>query len=128
MSVYFKSKKDTKRFMSQSKKILKQYAKVSEKDLQRSILDYINALGGVAVKFNNFGFRKLDGGWIPPRELGISDILACYKGRFIAIEVKSTGKKASNTQMEFLIRVDRAGGIGLCTDNIDEVISLLDKL
>lgn len=50
---------------------------------------------------------------------GVSDLLACYKGRFIAIEVKAPGKRGnlSDAQARFLDAVEKAGGIAIVADD-----------
>lgn len=101
---------------------MKKLLKANEKETQSTILEYLTRIGAVVVKFNNVGiYIKKTGKYIPPRDLGVSDILACYKGLFFAIEVKSTGKKPTDNQLNFLQRVRDAGGIAFWTDNIDEV-------
>ena len=103
--------------------------KAKEKQTQRAVLEYLGGIGAVAVKFNNVGiFKSKTGAWIPPRDLGVSDILACYKGKFIAIEIKSEGKKPTDWQLNFITRVNNAGGLAFWTDNIDQVIKTFEKL
>ena len=46
-------------------------------------------------------------------------------GRFVAIEVKGPGGKASPDQLRFLAEVRRAGGIGIVAYSIDDVIEAL---
>ena len=41
---------------------------------------------------------------------GVSDLLVCYFGMFWAIELKMDGKKPTPLQMQFTMKVDRAGG------------------
>jgi penicillin-binding protein-related factor A (putative recombinase) len=53
---------------------------------------------------------------------GVADILGCYKGRMIAIELKSPKGKATPDQERFLQNVNDAGGIGFVARTIDEVI------
>ncbi len=102
--------------------------KVKEKELQKAILDYLKLKGAVAVKFNNVGiFIPGSGKYIPPREKGISDILACYKGSFLAIEVKGTDGKPTPEQLDFIDRVNKVGGYGIWVNNIDQVINLIEK-
>jgi len=100
----------------------------TEKITQKSILEYIKSRGGVAVKINNGGIRKPDGKFIPPRQKGVSDILACYKGKFIAIEVKDIGKKPSDNQVAFLDQVINAEGLAICADNLAVVEDLLNEI
>jgi penicillin-binding protein-related factor A (putative recombinase) len=99
--------------------------KESEKDIQKIILDDLSYRGAVEIKFNNVGIRKADGKYIPPRQLGVPDILACYKGRFIAIEVKSTGKKPTEHQQAFLNRITEAKGYAFWVDSVDQYFTAM---
>ena len=103
----------------------------NEKDTQKAILDYLNTIGAVAIKIYNGGiFNPKNQRYFFPyqNQYGVSDIIACYKGKFIAIEVKSPGRKPTDFQLEFLQRVKNCGGIGIWTDNIDEVINVLSSI
>ena len=64
-----------------------------EQDIQDKIMDYIKSIGGLPVKFNNIGIYA---------KAGVSDILACIRGRFVAIEVKKPGNKPSALQDNFI--------------------------
>jgi len=44
---------------------------------------------------------------------GTSDILACVDGRFVAIEAKAGDNKPTALQVEYLARVEAAGGVAL---------------
>lgn len=62
---------------------------------------------------------------------GISDILLCVEGRFVAIELKIEGNKPSRLQLEFLKNIKDAGGVsgvaytwGEVKDVLREVIDL----
>lgn len=61
---------------------------------------------------------------------GIADRLICYKGKFIAIELKredGKGKESDNQKIEReLIR--RAGGIAIVADNLDDIKSVFERL
>ena len=46
-------------------------------------------------------------------ESGISDILGCADGRFVAIEVKINNNWFSAVQIEFLRSIDKAGGVAV---------------
>ena len=62
---------------------------------------------------------------------GVSDIIALYKGRFIAIECKADEKKLpTELQKRFLQRVIEWGGLGLVIHdkNIDMLQASLDIL
>ena len=53
---------------------------------------------------------------------GISDIIGCYNGRMIAIEIKKPGGKATGDQLRFLASVNQAGGIGFMASSTEDVV------
>lgn len=57
---------------------------------------------------------------------GVPDIIACVKGRFVAIECKANGNKPTELQLRELHKIHKAGGI---TFVIDEAgVPLIAKL
>lgn len=90
-----------------------------EQDIQESIMHYISSIGGLPIKFNNIGIYA---------KAGVSDILACIKGRFVAIEVKRPGKKPSALQAQFITAVNNIGGIAFWADNLQDVKDKLKEL
>lgn len=91
-------------------------------------MDYLELIGALVVKVNNVGIMKSNGSFIPPRQKGVSDLIICYKGRFIAIEVKIPGNKPTPFQLAFIEQVKSAGGIGEVMYSFDELKSYIDKL
>lgn len=49
------------------------------------------------------------------------DILACVNGRFVAIEVKQPGGKATVRQKLIIDQIRAAGGTAILADSADEV-------
>lgn len=51
---------------------------------------------------------------------GIPDIIACWKGRFIGIEVKAPGKTGAVTELQkFQINgINAAGGVAVVVDSV----------
>ena len=90
-----------------------------EQDIQTSIMNYISSIGGLPIKFNNIGIYA---------KAGVSDILACVKGRFVAIEVKRPGKKPTALQNIFIEAINQIGGIAFWTDNLQDVKEKLKGL
>lgn len=90
-----------------------------EQNIQTAIMNYISSIGGLPVKFNNMGIYA---------KAGVSDILACIKGRFVAIEVKRPGKKPSDLQERFLDAVNTIGGFAFWADSLQEVKDKLKEL
>ena len=94
-----------------------------EKQIENQILDWLNLIDGCfAIKINTVGifdpkrkvYRKNNN---PHIHNGTSDILACYRGRFCAIEVKAGYGKPSENQKLFLQRVEKAGGVSFWTND-----------
>lgn len=63
-----------------------------------------------ALKLNFPGLRPIKIHGSEYQEAGISDLICCYKGLFIAIEVKQPGKFPEPIQAYFLKTIERAGG------------------
>lgn len=92
---------------------------MKEQNVQTKIMNYIKSIGGLPVKFNNVGIYA---------KAGVSDILACIKGRFVAIEVKRPGGKPSQLQLQFIDAINSIGGIAFIADNLDTVKDKLKEL
>ncbi len=78
---------------------------MTEQQLQTRIIQDMGSMGGYVVKV------------IQGTRAGIPDIIACYRGRFIAIEVKAEGKVASPLQWENFARINKAGGTSYLIDS-----------
>lgn len=81
--------------------------------------------------------RARGGEWFPfPRtrfaQSGISDILGCYRGRFVAIELKrpdGVGKYgATKTQLAFLERVIKSQGVAIVAASYDVIEIALQRI
>ena len=59
---------------------------------------------------------------------GIPDIICCYKGLFIGLELKQEKGKATELQKKKLEAINNAGGIGLVVRSVEEVDKLLNEL
>ena len=60
--------------------------------------------------------------------MGIPDILACLKGRFIGIEAKAGNNKPTDLQTLNLKRIDEAGGLALVIneENLNQLEFILE--
>lgn len=58
-----------------------------------------------------------------PVQMGLGsrtlDLLVCWRGKFIAIEVKRVGGKPTKMQEQIIKDIEKAGGIAFCTDTPD---------
>ena len=85
-----------------------------ESAIQRAISDYLIGLPDcwvVKVMASN--------------KRGTPDLLAVINGRFVAIEVKAPGGKASKLQIAQLRRIESAGGIAILAETVEDVIACL---
>ena len=117
-----------------------------ERDIQRAILDLLRTLPGVVAWKTGGGLLPLaDGRRVRMGRKGVSDIVgwlewcvvqkgpskecvgakSSHVARFLAIEVKRPGQRATEAQMEFLDSVVRAGGIAIIASSVDDVVAVL---
>ena len=89
-----------------------------EQAIQTSIIRYIKSIGGLPIKQNQIGIYA---------QAGVPDIIACIKGRFVAIEVKRPGKKPEPIQEAFLESITKKGGLAFWSDNLDKVKSIVKE-
>jgi hypothetical protein len=79
----------------------------------KKILEFLRAKGGRWV--------KIHGGDNPFQEVGIPDILGCYRGKAIAIEAKTPAGQLSVKQRLFLKEWGEAGGYSLVATSLASV-------
>jgi len=94
--------------------------KLKESNITHQILDMLNALPGV------FAYKHWGG---PMGKKGVHDIICCFRGRFVSIEVKSPNlakAKYSPDQEKFAWRVKHAEGVCMCVQSCEEVVKRLN--
>ena len=104
----------------------------TEHEIQASILQYLELVGAVAVRVNA-GMTVIQGEGGKRRAVrgapaGTADILACWHGRYIAIECKTHRGKTTPAQDDFLNRVRAAGGIAIvarCAEDVEQMLEAL---
>jgi Holliday junction resolvase len=89
-----------------------------EKNIENNIKKYLKSKGAYYVKYFGNSFSQV----------GVPDILACYKGRFIGIEVKNEKGKTSPLQDFNLMEIKKAGGISLVARDPKDVETVLDNI
>lgn len=87
-----------------------------ESELVKRTKAYIKEHGGYVVKT------------APPIEAGTPDLLVCWHGRFVGIELKAKGKKPRLLQHARMQSIRQAGGVAFWADNMESVISELGML
>lgn len=82
--------------------------KLSEQKLQTAIIHYLRTKGAYVVKTMTVS------------KAGVPDILACYQGHFVAIEVKA-GSKLTELQKVNIKQINESGGIAFVAYSIKDV-------
>ena len=88
-----------------------------EKLITNAILDYLRDKGAFA--------EKIHGGGMQPR---LVDILSCYRGNFIALEVKAREMEPTGAQRYILELVDKADGWSACVWSVEQVVKICDQI
>lgn len=88
---------------------------MAEKDTVKAIIRAIKDSGGYAIKHHGSHVS----------EAGTPDILACYKGLAILIEVKEEGRKPTKIQRARLRQWKASGALTMWCDHIEPVKKLL---
>ena len=57
---------------------------------------------------------------------GIPDIIVCYRGKFIAFEVKQPGRKLTILQQKVITSINNAGGWALKVESVDDVKTVIE--
>jgi hypothetical protein len=74
-----------------------------------------------------FAFKTQSGGY--GGMVGIPDLICCYRGYFLAIEVKRPGSGSlTEIQRDTLKRIAAAGGVAVVVDHKSQVDWILDRV
>ena len=99
---------------------------MSEQDIQSEVLVAISAIPGCLAWRANSGIAvTASRNIIRANVKGCADILACYRGRFIAIEVKTAVGRQSQQQRRFQAAVERAGGLYVLARSAADALAAL---
>lgn len=103
--------------------------KLSERQVLRTCLNILKTHPKVAFAWRQNVGAAMSPGGIAIRFAfrGCSDILgALIGGRFLAVEAKATGCKATPVQESFLRAVNESGGLGVCVDDPQKLVDALE--
>lgn len=93
----------------------------AEKKFENKIKSELHSRGAWRVKFFSNAFTPA----------GVPDILACYRGKFLGIEVKGGSSYGlTDLQKYNLKKIREAGGIGICVypSGWEQFLEILDRL
>lgn len=102
--------------------------RLSERQVLRACLNALQAHPKVLFAWRqNVGVMKQKSRTIRFAFKGCSDLVGCLEGgRWLAVECKATGEKATDAQQAFLDRVNEAGGLGVCVDDAADLVEALN--
>lgn len=104
---------------------------LSESQVQKQIIAWLELQKDTTViRYNAIGIPLGETGKFRPiRMKGISDLICCVRGKFLAIEVKrEKGGKLSVYQRAFLQTVKEVGGYAIVANNLDTVIKTVNLI
>nr|DAF84365.1 MAG TPA: Nuclease [Caudoviricetes sp.] len=94
---------------------------MKEAVFSRSVTKYLESVGAIVNNQTGSMFSKV----------GVSDLLICYKGIFIALELKVGNYQPDPLQIVYLQKVRESGGIGLLLrdtlEDLETVIYMIDN-
>lgn len=88
-----------------------------ETRIQTGIINYLN--GQKILNWRMSGALNL---------LGFPDVLACYKGRFVALEVKTEKYAPTRQQIKVMSDIKKAGGYAVIVRSIEDVVKVLEDI
>ena len=88
------------------------YKPRDEKSVEDQIKQYIKEHGGLCYKIHGGDLYQ---------EVGIPDLLCCWKGLFFGIEVKDPQGKPSAIQLAQGARIKKAGGHFIIAKSLEDV-------
>lgn len=91
-----------------------------ERDVVAAIKKYLASLG------SDVFFWKEHGG--PYGTSGVPDIICCYKGRFLGLEVKMPTGALTELQKRAIARINRAGGIASRVESVADVQKIIAQV
>ena len=91
--------------------------KMKEKTITNQILKYLKSLPEC------FAFKEHGGLY---GTSGIPDIIVCYKGKFLAFEVKTEKGKLSKLQEMAIAKIRKANGMAFKVTSLEEVKKILE--
>lgn len=89
-----------------------------EGKLSKRIQAYLRGRGAYVFKVHGSEFQ----------EPGTPDLLCCYRGHFIGLELKMPGEKPSPKQVYIMGLIREAGGVAHVASSIDDVERILERM
>lgn len=89
-------------------------------ELTRKIISFIYPKFGFAWRQNSTGIVDPIKGFRTGAKKGVSDILACVSGKFVAIEIKIGKDRLSDEQVGFIKSIQFTGGVAMVVSSWED--------
>lgn len=101
--------------------------KISEKHIQKAILDYLSYKNIFHYRQNSGAFKTESGGYMRTASVsGLPDIVAIKDGIYIGLEVKTATGRQSKEQKDIESKITAAGGLYLVVRSLDDVRKIFE--
>ncbi len=90
-------------------------SKKRESKIQEDVIEYLTSRGAYVVKIHVGSYQTQ----------GVSDIVCCYRGRYIALELKRPNEEPTRLQEYRIEQTINAGGIAKVVSSVEEVKEVL---
>jgi len=98
---------------------------MTEGEVQKAVFEDLKARAMPGVVFwhvpNDKSSRRKAG-----FRAGVSDVHALHRSKFYVVELKKTGGRATEDQLEFIADVNHAGGFGCVAEGLPEALGILE--
>ena len=100
----------------------------SEKEILKSILEYLGIMKIFVWRNNSGALRTESGGFVRFGATGAPDIVGLLPGgQFFGIEVKRHGGKQTDAQRSFEEAIKKQGGVYILVFSLDEVVYFIES-
>lgn len=92
-----------------------------ETKLQSKIIKWLEEHGAIVLRTNSGVFTGESGNRVQGTAAGTSDLTCCWRGRFVAIEVKAENGTTTDKQERYINRVNASGGLAFVARSVEDV-------
>ena len=100
-------------------------------ELTKQILEYLFREGAFVWRNNSLPVPiTVNGrvvGYRPGSKSGVPDIVGCYKGRWLGIEVKTSKDRLSDVQRAFIANMKRVGGLVYVAHDFESFVEWFEQ-
>jgi len=98
-------------------------------ELTNKIIDHIYRAGGYAWRASSTGvYDTQKQAFRTSAKKGVSDVLACFRGRLIAVEVKIGKDRLSDEQKGFIRNIEHADGRAMVATDYEQFVEKWQEL